>query len=187
LFAKNKTSILEIDFIEIGNNLIVSPNQVSQSLEFASRLFDGCCVQNLLGATYVSLYPAKGQHYQLHLKELDGYKIINAKHEKRILMVIAYKNGKYYKYIYKIDNTYTTYQSPRIINDISLSGLNFTVLDNGICVHLNDEEKLELFNGPNIKEIEDPTVLSGDMKLISYGVQVMFVRDDKVYSLKMIK
>jgi len=189
-YIKDKTSIYEIKFIEIGNKLLVSTNPVVQILEFASKLFPGTCIQNLLGATYASFFPKEGTHNQLQLKELNGYKIIDAKHERRILIVNAAKSGIYHRFIFKFDSTYSNY-TVRVKNNITLTDVNFTVLDNGICAHLNDEEKLELFvvsNSSNdIKEIEDSTVLSGDMKLMSYGTQVMFTKNNKLYSLKMVK
>lgn len=189
-YIKTSTSILEVKFIELGNNIMVSTKLVAQILELASKLYNGTCIQSLLGATYVSFFPKEDTHYQLHIKELNGYKIIDAKYEKKILMVVASKKGKYHKFVIKLNTEHSIY-TIRTIEDISSNDINFTILDNGICVHLTDEEKLELFvvsrDSGDIKEIEDPTILSGDIKLFSYGVQTYFIKGNKVYSLKMIK
>jgi serine/threonine protein kinase len=187
LYVKNSTAIYELKFTEAGNNIIPSMKQVAQCLEHGTNIFEGVVFQNLLGATYVSFFPEADKHYQLHIKELDQYRIIDAKFEKGVLIVIGYTNGKYDKIIFRLSSTFTEYDN-RKIEDVTYSGINFTVLDNKICVHLTEDEKLQLFpsvrNQSQIKEIDDPN-LSGDMKLFSYGIQTMFWQGNKVFSIKM--
>jgi serine/threonine protein kinase len=186
LYVKSGAAIYEIKFLELGNKILPSLQQAAQCLELGSKLYDGVMVQNLLGATYVSFFPEPDKHYQLHIKELDQYRIIDAKYEKKVLMVIGYKNGKYDKLILRLSSTFEEYDV-RVVLDVQYSGINFTVLDNKICVHITEEEKMEIFpairNQTQIKEIEDP-ILDGDMKLFSYGVQTFFSKEDKVYSIK---
>jgi len=186
LYVKNGAAVYEIKFLEVGVNIIPSLQQVAQCLELGSKLYDGVMIQSLLGATYVSFFPEADKHYQLHIKELDQYRVIDAKYEKKVLIVIGYKNGKYDKLIFRLSSTFEEYDI-RIVTDVQYSGINFTVLDNKICIHITEEEKMELFpavrNQSQIKEIEDP-VLSGDMKLFSHGVQAFFSKGDKIYTIK---
>jgi len=187
LYVKNGTAIYEVKFVEAGNNIIPSMKSVANCLEHGTRVMEGCIIQDLLGATYVSFFPEPDKHYQTHIKELDEYKIIDAKFEKGVLMVVGHKNGKYDKLIFRMSSTFAEYDC-RKVEDVTYSGINFTVLDNKICVHMTEDEKLQLFpsvrNQAQMKEVDDPT-LSGDMKLFSYGVQTMFWQGEKVYSIKM--
>lgn len=186
-YVKSGDKILEVKFTEVGNNVIASIKMVAQVLEFGSKMFDGVMIQNLLGAKYASFFPRSDQHHQLHIKELDSYNIVDAKHDRGVLIVIGTKKGKYDKFVIRLSSDYVSYDS-RLEPDISYAGINFTVLDNGIVAHLTEEEKLQLFGkklgSSNLKEIND-TVLNGDMKLLSYGVQTMFIQDDTVYSIVM--
>jgi len=187
LYIKSNNAIYELNLTDIGNNIIAGSSQVANVLPYGSKLFDGCVIQNLLGSTYVSFFPDSGKHYQLNIKELDGQKIIDAKFERKVLMVITNKGGKYNKYIIRLASAYDGYDIKEY-KDVNYSGINFTVLDNGICAHLNEDDKLVLFpaqrNNNQAKEVEDD-VLDGDMRLFSCGVQTMFYKGNKAYSIKM--
>jgi len=187
LYVKSKDKILELVFVEAGNNVIASVKLVATALEFGSKMFDGVVFQNLLGAQYASIFPKPGTHHQPRIKELDPYKIVDAKHERGVLIVVGAKAGKYDKFVIRFAPDYTSYDL-RMVPDISYAGISFTVLDNGIVVHLTEDEKLQLFGkkpgSSNLKEISD-SALSGDMKLTSHGVQTMFVQGDTVYTIAM--
>ena len=56
-----------------------------------------------------------------------------------------------------------------------------------MCVHLTEEEKLEVWSvsSPSkVKIVEDKT-LGNDMRLIKYGGRVGFIRQNKVFSMRM--
>jgi serine/threonine protein kinase len=188
LYVKTETNILELKLIETSNNIIASTAIVAQILPQASSMFDGVVIQNLLGAIYVSLFPASGIHHQFHIKELDKYKIIDAKYQNQVLMVIGAKAGKYDRLIIRFDKLFDGNYDVRIMNDIDYLENNFTVLDNGVCVHVCEDEKLNIFSSKvgasSVKEIQDPFV-SSDMRLYNDGNMVLFVRDREIFSMKM--
>lgn len=187
LYVKSQTNILELNFNEIGNNIITTSKIVAQVLEHSSLVFDGCIIQNLLGATYVSIFPKSEEHYQIHLKELDKLKIIDSKYYKNVLMIICNDKGKYSKYIFRFDESFSSYDL-RILDDIQYTDLNFTVLDSNNCVSILGDEKLEIFSNKkdskSIKEIVDPGI-SGDMKIFKDGAGLLFARGSKVFSMRM--
>ena len=84
-------------------------------------------------------------------------------------------------------NKFSSY-SLRKVEDISYVGINFTILENGLVVHINEDEELEVFSNKKdsttLKVIDDP-VITGDMKLFNDGVKVIFAKGKKLYSLKM--
>jgi len=102
-------------------------------------------------------------------------------------MVIASKKGKYDKFILKFDDKFSSY-SLRKVDDISYVGINFAVLDNGLVVHINENEELEIFSNKKDSgtvKVIDHDIIQGDMKLFSDGVQVMFSKGKKLYKLRM--
>lgn len=191
LYVKSATHILEVQFNNEtigGKNMVASTTSVANVLEKATTMYDGAVFQNLLGAVWLSLFPESGSHLQIRVPELDDYKILDAKYDSGVLMVVgSNKSGAYDKLVFRFDNT--AYDL-RVVKDITPSGLNFVVLDNGICVHLNEEENVEIFSkkkdsaGLNI--IDDPEI-TGDMKLFKMGVKVLVARGEKLYSLTMKK
>lgn len=188
LYIKCSDSILELQLNEIGQNILPSTLVIGTVLENSSKLYDGVIIQDLLGACYVSIFPTSKIHKQIHIKELDGAKILDAKYSKNVLMIVAIKKAEktYSRFVIRIDKD-SSYDIREIVN-ITPSGLNFVVLDNGVCICLTEEEELELFssskNSSSIKIINDP-ILSGDMKLFYAGGKTYFAKDNKLYSMTM--
>jgi len=53
--------------------------------------------------------------------------------------------GKYDKFIFRFDNNWQHYEFTQAEN-IHLHNINFCVLDNGICLHMNETKKLNYFH-----------------------------------------
>jgi hypothetical protein len=180
IYVKNGANIYVLVFL--GN--IVTVQRVSGVLENATKLHDGVIIQNLLGACYTSVFNDKAC-YQIHLKELDGVRIIEAKYDNKVLMVLGFANGKYDKYIFRLSENYQEYDI-RLEKDVGPVALNFVVLPKGVCAHLNEKEELELFSNvrgsASIKVVSDPA-LNGDMKLFRDGNQVLFAKGNQLYSI----
>jgi hypothetical protein len=189
LYVKNTDKILEVDITEIGDKVLVSSRIVANILENSSTVYDGVVVQNLLGAYYVSMFPSSKVHRQIRIKDLDEHRVIDAKSDNNVLMVVGVKDGKYDRFIIRFDKEWQTYDV-RIIKDITHSGLNFAVLDNGTCITLMEDESIEVFSNKkdsaNITQIRDD-VIGSDMKLFAVGSKMMFSRANKLYSMTMKK
>jgi hypothetical protein len=187
VYLKAGVSLSELMFIELTNKLIVATKAVGNALPNATQLFDGVAIQNLLGAYYASFFPATGVCYQARLKELDGYQIIDAKAERNVLIVLATKSGTYDKFIFRFGETFADYDV-RVCSDVMLTDINFVVLANGVCLHFNDRDELELFANRNgaaeLKAISD-SAICGDDKLFSDGHQAFIARGNVLYRIAM--
>lgn len=189
VYIRNSSQILELEFSKIGTNTLVNVNQISNVLEQAVQIFDGVIIENLLDSYYFSMFPEKSVCRQIRIKELNGYKVIDAKFEKGILIVVGIniKNGKYDRFLIWFDKNYQTY-NVSVSNDINYSGINFTVLDNNTCILINEEENLEVFKSfdPTKKKSIDDKAIDLNMKLVSKENAVIFSDGQKVFSLKMM-
>ena len=187
VFVKNKSTILEIDFVEFPNNIQITGVVIANVLENSSSFFEGGVIQNILGSYIVSLFPERNTHYQLKIDELNEYKIIEAKYDNKVLIVIGSKKGKYDKFIFRFDENYSSY-TLRKVSNVPYMGINFIVLDNGITVHINEQEEIEIFSNKkdstHVKVINSD-IINGDMKLYKDGVQVLFSKGKKLYRFKM--
>jgi len=89
--------------------------------------------------------------------------------------------------VFRFDPGFQTYDL-RKVEDITPTGLNFVVLDTGVCVCMTEDEKLELFSvrkgSSGVKVIDDP-VLGGDMHLATQGGRVVFARGSRVQTMRM--
>lgn len=89
--------------------------------------------------------------------------------------------------ILRFDDKFENYVIKKQEN-ITFSGINFTVLDSEICVSINPQEQIEIFsntiNSQSVKLIDDP-IIKGDMILYKNGTKVIVANDKKLYSFKM--
>lgn len=187
IYLRAGEQVHEVVLTDAGNQVIASTKPVVNILPHATRLFPGVVIQNLLGSVFVSLLSGPGLARQVRVKELDAYKVLDAKFDSGVLMVVGgSKKGTYDRLIFRFDDSDT--YDVRIVADITPTGLNFIVLDNGVCVCLTEEDKLEVFSGrkgsSSVKVIEDK-VLGADMILAKHGGTVLFARGNKVYRMKM--
>ncbi len=190
IYIRRGLQLLELEFVEFSNQIIVNMKHIGNVTENSSRMYDGVLIQNMLGACYASIMPSAGLHYQPRLKELDGYQIVDAKYENKVLMVVGSKAGKYDRFVLRFDDTYLAYDVS-VVTDISYTGLNFTVLDQGVVIHINEDEEVEVFtnrkgsSNSNMQKRKDPAI-GGDCKLFHRGTQALFARGNKLYKFKMI-
>ena len=189
IYNKIGGNIVEISFIETGSDLMATSKVVCQTMENATSFFDGVIFQNMLRSFYATIFPKPGISYQVNIKELKNYvKIIDAKYDNKILFIVAIDaKGKTDQLIFRFDDKFEEYDV-RKEEDITFTGINFIVLDNGICVSINPSEQIELFshtvNSQNLKVIDDP-IVSSDMKLYKNGMKALFATGSKLYSIKL--
>lgn len=181
-------NVLELLFVEMNNKVLVTSQVVGTVAEQATQFYKGVAIQNLFDSYYASIFPQSKQCRQYALKELKDYKIVDAKFEGGVLVVIGVdKLGKYDRFVLRFAKDWSSYDV-RIQKDVVFAGINFTVLDNGICVLMNEEEQLEIFKAEagqgGIKLVEDDA-LEGDMRLTHKGAAVLVLKGNSIYTMKM--
>lgn len=189
LFWQYDKNVFELQFMENadGSMWAVVPSVAAGVLPNATRMFQGVVFQNTFGAVHASMFPEKGHHRQFRIKELEGMEITDAKYEDHVLMAIAADRveGVYTRFVFRFSSDWSNYDTRRF-DDITPTGINFTVLPNGIVVSINEDESLEIFNrkGPlNVKVYKDPAI-KADMRLCHSGQQVRFAHGKSMYSIK---
>jgi len=187
LLVKNDDKILEIEFVELPNKTLAGVKVVTSVMPQATSFYEGVAIQNVLGNYVACVFDKPFNCYQINLEQLKGHKIISAKYCDNILMVVGQDfSGKYDKFIYCFPSNFQGCTT-RVINDISYLGVNFAVLENGVVVHISDDEQIEIFSNKkgssSLKVINDP-VIGEDMKLYRDGVKVIFVKDNELFRIK---
>lgn len=189
-YIRNASRVLEVDFYEASSGAvtIIASHGVADVLENASRLYEGCAIQSMLGSVFVSLFPRPRAGYQVRIPELDSYKIVDAKFTPGgVLMVVGAKGGKYERLIFRFDDDFTRYDV-RAVADITPTGINFLTLGIGICVALTEEETIEAFptrkDAPGLRIVEDST-LGSDLRLLPVAGKAGFIRGDTVYTVSL--
>lgn len=185
-YIRSGGQVLELEFAELQSKTIVTASHVVASvMERASTLYEGCSIQNMLGAVFVSLFPRSKAGYQVRVPELDTYKVVDAKFDGGVLMVVGAKAGRYDRLIFRFDDEFTSHDL-RTVPDVTPSGLNFVTLDSGVCVSITEDEKIEAFSArkgaTGSKLVEDASI-GNDMRLLKVAGKAGFERAGKIYGM----
>lgn len=190
LYLKNRDNLMEMDFKYLGGKIHPIIKTTWKIEPYASQIFSGVIYQSALGkavlAIPLSTY-AKSEFITKRIPEIDEYKILDGKYENRICVLTGHKGNSYSRIIIVFDEKHDKY-IVRIVDNIDFTAINFTTLDNGVCVLITDDDAIEIFlnrlDKPAVKRIEDP-VINSTMKLCKNGNTVQFYRDNKLYEIKM--
>ena len=189
LYVRRGLALLEVEFLPLPNAILVQAKLAANVMGQATQLFEGVALQNMPGAWYATLFPARSRAPQVRLPEVDGWQVADARYQNRVLMLAVTRGGRYDKLILRFDRDHRTHDLRRIA-DVPTPEINFAVLDSGVCLHLNDRDELEVFpNRPgdsSCKVLSDPA-LGGDCRLFKNGTQALFARGRTLYKFGMRK
>ena len=190
IYVRQGNLLLQVTLTEMPARILASAEIVGKVLGQATQLFEGVAVQNLLGATYLGLLPESGKFHEVRVPELDEYRIVDAKFERGVFVATGRnKNGRYDMLVLRFDTNLEKYDL-RVTEDITVTSVNFTVLDTGIVALMNDEEKLELFaktpGSSGLKIVGDQGI-DGSCRLFSRGAQTLISRGETLYKITMKK
>lgn len=192
VYVQSLQNIFEIDFIEQHDTSIVATaKSVATIMPSATTMYQGVAIQDMFGTLIFSMFPEHGHHRQIKIPEINNYRITDAKYEHNVLMILAVdkKIGKYSRFVFRFEKDWTSYDV-RQIDDIVPTGINFTVNDNGICICLTEEEKVEIFSNQkdnaSIKSFDDPAI-DADMKFCHASNSVRFAKGNKLFDISVKK
>jgi len=187
LYIKQHESIFAVDLIELPQSLLIGLRLVANVMIRSTRMFEGVAIQNLLGANYVSIPTEDGACHQVRIPELDDYQIVDARRDRNVLIVAVTTEGRYDKLIFRFSDDFSGYDCRRL-DDIVSTGIEFTVLDNGIVLHLAEDGRLEVF--PNVRDsakirvIRDQA-LDEDLRLFHTGTQALIAGGPSLYKIRL--
>ncbi|HWS89066.1 MAG TPA: hypothetical protein VN282_18995 [Pyrinomonadaceae bacterium] len=187
LYVKQGEQVFAVEFLEAGKNISPGVRAAANVMMKSTRMFEGLAVQNMLGTHYASLFPAPGVCHQLRLAELDGYQPLDARLCRNVLLAVGARGGRYDRLVFRFADDFGSYDA-RVVGDVSSADINFTVLDTGVVLHLDEEGALELFSrragAPDVKTFGDPGV-GADARLFHTGAQAYVARGTKLYKFTM--
>jgi len=184
VYLKSGDSILEVQTSGVHGQRFAT-NVVANVVPNASKLYPGCCIQNMLGSIFVNLFTASKVSHQIRIPELDDRRVIDAKFDGNVLMVVTEDGGDYQQEIFWFDDGFRSYE----VGPVALPGnwgINFVHLGTGVNVSLTAADELMVFGNGNKpgKRIQDG-VLGSDMQLFKKPGRLMFFRGEDIYSMKM--
>jgi len=191
LFVINEGNLIEIKLQELNTNISPLVYSTWNIMPLSSKMLSGLIYQDVLGKPYVVIpVPKEDSACSCIIKpipELEGYRIIDAKHDSGVCIFIGSKGSDYKRFILRFDKTYNTYDC-RILDIVDYNEINFVTLDNNVVVSIIEDKVLEIFSrdpkSKTVKEIKDPDI-NPLMKLCKDGIRTMFFRQNKLYAIRL--
>ncbi len=150
----------------------------------ATKLFKGVAVQDILGKCWMAIPYKEGYCTNLAIPELDEYRIIEAKGSDQVVIVQAEKGGSYDRFVFCFDESFKTY-SYRKEEEADVEPISFTVLSNGICVHVIGDRKVEVFKDNSKVKVIDSPPFDSSMGLNNDGGTVRITNKKSIFSVKL--
>lgn len=163
-------SLIELSFV--SHVKVIALQERAANVFHNYRVFDGLVLQDMLGTCRAAIPYQSGRCALVHIRELDRCRIVDAKYDSGVAIVISESAGCYKRYTFVFDKEHRSY-SIRTESDIELADVNFTVKDNGVVVAENGE-KLEVFlDNSRVKVFDSP--LNGNERLVAYKNDVYVI------------
>jgi hypothetical protein len=190
MFARNGAiytiangKMVENSFNAFGDKIIHKCKELENVSVTSAKLYDGCVIQDLLGKKYLTLPYKLGSSFSKHVPELDGYRIVDAKSDKTVTVVIAEKGGQYDRFVIVYDRKFTQ-SGIRKVEDVAYDTINFAVMENGLCILLASDTEMELFSTANQFEVLTNPPFDATMKLFTTPDGFFFVSGNSIHQIR---
>lgn len=176
--AEDKVSILK--FIEQKDSILPVVEMSFSILPKATEIYNNLMISNVLGLYHLIIVSRQGgklKYIPVPIKELKDYKIVDAKRERNVVIIIGFNKGKYEELMIKFNDNFSNYSFSVLDDDMDTPEINFIALENNVCLLINEDGYLNLFTSNwqdnNIQKIQDKTI-NTNMKLVNIGRAALY-------------
>lgn len=183
IYTVTNGALVENTFSILGNKLVHRSKNVENVSSLATKVYSGCLIQDLLGKKYLTLPYALGKCFSKYLPTMDKARIVDAKSDKTVTVILGEIGGKYNRYVIVFDRNYENFTF-RMDEDVAPDPINFAVLDNGLCILLSAADEIQLFaNATQYETLKDPP-FDASMPLFSTPRGFFFINGNTIHQIK---
>lgn len=183
IYTITNAKMVENSFTAFGTKVIHRITELENISVTSARVYDGCIIQDLLGKKFLVIPYKLRSSFSKHIPQLDGYRIVDAKSDKTVTVIVAEKKGVYDRFIIVFDRKYTEFKV-RVENDIAYDTINFAVMDNGLCVLLANPDEIQLFSTADQYETLTDPPFDATMKLFTTPDGIFFINGNSIHQIK---
>lgn len=167
-----------------GKNKFISQPVESLNQDVSSlQVFDGLVIQNLFGRKWLHIPYFPKHCTSKQIPELNDYRILSAKSDKHITVIMTERNGKYTRFIIEHTNNFQTYKIFQQ-DDVDFGAANVVVTNDGRVVMTTGPDEITLFkNFDQMIQIDNSPV--GNNTLYTDGNFIYFTTDNKLYKISL--
>jgi hypothetical protein len=182
IYTLSAGHMVENRFDQVGQKIMHFCNPIENVSVLSAKVYEGCIIQDLLGKKYLTLPYELGKSWSKYLPFLDGYRVVDAKAEAHVAVIIAERKGKYDRFVIVFSRAYTEMEF-RKDEDIAYNGINFAVMDRGVTMLMSGDDELQLFyDTKKSQELTDPP-FDHSMKLLTTPDGFYFVNNNTLHHI----
>jgi serine/threonine protein kinase len=181
IYTVNGGDLIEHSFERLGKLLHMT--KVVSSLCPSYKVFSGVIVQDDFMKCHLVIPFGKNLCANIHVKELDGYRIIDAKAHGHVCILFAEKGGEYFKNVLFFDKTFSKYTI--WVEKTDLHGINFVSLPNGLYVLADHNDRAIVFSDINHRQEFLNSPINASTRLFNEGMTVLSIDGNKIYKVRM--
>lgn len=185
LFVVGEEELSELSFMHVGRPLLSVVRRTQILSPKATKWFEGCGVEEALGATFMVLPFGEESCVTVRVRELDGLVPVSGKAGNRFASLIAQnRSGEYLA----VELTFTQDYSAFAAKMEKADGpeLNIALLPKGVTATIPDDGELEIFVPPNGNAVKvRDKQLATDMLLCNWADTVVYIQNGDVWKLRM--
>lgn len=180
IYTVSGGEVIEHSFDRLGRLLHMT--KVVSSLCPSYKVFSGVIVQDDFMKCHLVIPYGKGLCANIQVKELDGCRIIDARH-RGLVTVLAYeKGGDYFQMVLCFNKTFTSYTFWQ--EEVDLQAINLVALPNGLNI-LARNNAVVLFTKPDDRKEITNAPIDATTTLYNEGMTVLSVQGSKLYKVRM--
>lgn len=188
MFARNRAiytitngKMVENTCVSLGSKILHQCKGM-ETVSNTAKIYDGCILQDLLGKKYLTLPYELGKSWSKYLPFLDGYRVVDAKAEMNVVVIVAEKGGKFDRFIVVFTRNYSEMEY-RKDEDIAYNGINFAVMPQGVCMLLSSDDEIHLFKDTKHREVMTNPPFDSTMKLVTTPDGFYFINDNTLHNI----
>jgi hypothetical protein len=169
---------------EISGKTISTKREICHVIPQQVKLFEGVAIQTAIDKTIMILPFEQGKCYVKCVPELDEYRVLSARGESNVVIVIGEKDKKYHRIIFVFSKDFSSY-TVRIVPDVQSADVTFTVMPSGVCALAIGSGEIELFKDNKTVRSIDKAPFDSSMYLYNTLKGLHFVERNRVFFCKM--
>jgi len=174
--------LTESRFLYTNGKVLHTARIAANISAFSTKVFDGVVMQDLCGTWYATVPYEAGYCAVKALKELCGFKVLEARSESNVLIVLGESKGKYTRFIFVFDSKFTSY-TVRKQDGVGYGVVNFTVKPDGVAILAKDDE-VEIFKDKKAKLVKDPP-FDSSTRLFNILGSIHYIDGEKVFPVSL--
>jgi hypothetical protein len=184
LYTTIAGKLIETTFVTMGKKIIPRTVDLDNVSEISSKMFDGVVVQDMLGEIFVTVPYVVGRSKTTRLPEVKGYRVLEARSEHNVVILVTEKGGEYWRFVLTFDNTWGSH-TYRLTLMQSYDSICFCVKPNGVGILVSGLDEVEVFKNDKVAIYKNPPFDSSNW-LFTQNDNVYFIGHNQIYQVKIV-